>query len=355
MMNPYQGLPEIAYWRPAVAEKSLFDIGPLWEPKFDILMDQRVVTFGSCFAQHIGRALKNRGFSYWIAEPPPKYLSEANALKYNYNIFSARTANIYTTSLLKQWTEWALEKSIVPDEHWQSENRIYDPFRPLIEPNGFDTFEEMKISRNVTIKAFRECILNAKYFVYTLGLTESWKNSAHRYEYPMCPGTTAGKYDSKAHRFVNQGFNEVVIALRDAMNMMRSVNSNLRFVLTVSPIPLTATNSGSHVLVATMHSKSILRAAAGHLIQRKDVDYFPSYEIISSPSSRGAFFEPNMRSVNPYGVDFVMDHFFKSLVVKYGIKAPPAKAARVSAPVTVQADVVCEEELLGSFGLPGKA
>jgi hypothetical protein len=85
-------------------------------------------------------------------------------------------------------------------------------------------------------------------------------------------------------------------------------------VLTVSPVPLTATATGRHALVATTHSKSVLRAAAGQLAdERDDVDYFPSYEIISGFPYRAAFYEPNLRTVTPDGVAFVMRHFFQAL------------------------------------------
>ena len=117
-MNPYENLPPKAFWKTAVANKSMFDMSDFWDPKFHIGRNENVVTFGSCFAQHIGNALKNNGFNWISNESPPCGLSEENCKKFNYNVFSARTGNIYTTSLLKQWTEWALEKAPVPEEMW---------------------------------------------------------------------------------------------------------------------------------------------------------------------------------------------------------------------------------------------
>ena len=74
----------------------------------------------------------------------------------------------------------------------------------------------------------------------------------------------------------------------------------MKFIVTVSPVPLTATASGQHVEVATAGSKAILRAACGRLIEKfRDVDYVPSYEIITSQTARGAFYAPNLRSVTP--------------------------------------------------------
>lgn len=137
------------------------------------------------------------------AEPAPKDLSAENAKLHKYGVFSARTANIYTTSLLRRWTEWSLGHSDAPQKFWELDGRIIDPFRPTIEPNGFESVKEMYASRNSCIEAFRKSIMTSDIFVFTLGLTESWWDAEGGFEYPMCPGTVAGSFDPKAHVFKN--------------------------------------------------------------------------------------------------------------------------------------------------------
>jgi len=368
--NPYSTLPESAFWRSAVASKNPTEIQGLWDPKSELLPNHRVVTFGSCFAQHIGRALRERNFRWFITEPSPPGMSDANLSLFNYNLFSSRTGNIYTTSLLKQWVEWALEEKPVPDEYWVANGRYFDPFRPAIEPNGFESLDEMRASRNCAIAAFRRAITEAKHFIFTLGLTESWFNKSNGYEYPMCPGTAAGTFDPAEHQFKNQPFEFVRANLFDALAKIRSVNRRVRIILTVSPVPLTATNTRRHVLIATMESKSILRAVAGQLRAIHPwIDYFPSYEIVSSPVFGGRFFEPNLRSVTEAGVHFVMDSFFADLEAKFGSanKADSLLSqlksrvfdplghlknrGKTSPPIIPgKQDVVCEEQLLEAFG-----
>ncbi len=179
-MNPYKDLPSKAFWRPAIADRAMFAIEELWSPKFRIMPSAPIATFGSCFAQHVGNALKSRGFSWLITEQPPSGLSKS-AKVFNYSVFSCRTGNIYTTSLLCQWTSWALGKSKPPDEYWGAEGAYFDPFRPAVEPGGFETLDELRRSREVTIEAFRACIEKSQYFVFTLGLTESWFNKTEKY------------------------------------------------------------------------------------------------------------------------------------------------------------------------------
>lgn len=361
-MHPYQTLDDKSFWATAVAKRNMFDISDLWTPKFDIRPDMKVSTFGSCFAQHIGRALASRGFNWFIPEAAPQGLSDENAKRFNYGVFSARTGNIYTVSLLKQWVDWALGAAPVPDEVWVQDGRFYDPFRPNIEPQGFASPEELHRSREAAITAFRRCLQESSLFVFTLGLTESWFHSRLHHEYPMCPGTVAGEFREGEHRFVGQQFPFIRKTLAETLEKIRAVNPAIRFLLTVSPVPLTATMSGAHVLVATMESKSILRAVAGLLSRNIDgVDYFPSYEIINATPYRGTFFEANQRQVNSVGVNHVMDMFFEGLKKRSNVSdgTSPPSAALSPRPEAggrqPSEDVVCEEALLEAFAASRKA
>jgi hypothetical protein len=364
-MNPYESLDTKHFWSSAVARRSMFDIVDLWDPKFDIDKQMKVATFGSCFAQKMGKALESRGFNWFSAEPAPRGMSAENARMYNYGVFSARTGNIYTASLLKQWSEWAAGEVPVPLETWEKEGRSYDPFRPNIEPNGFESWDETIRSRDAAIEAFRKVLTDSQVFVFTLGLTESWVNADHGYEYPMCPGTIAGTFDSQKHQFVNQTFPFIQNALTESFRIIRSLNPAIKFILTVSPVPLAATMSGDHVLVATMESKSVLRAVAGDLRRQLDfVDYFPSYEMICGAPYRGTFFEPDQRNVNHAGVDHVMNTFFTCLNAKFPMGVPAANAAkRTGTPTKLRPveqrdpgfaeiaaeEAVCEEQLIDAF------
>jgi hypothetical protein len=324
----------------------------LWDPKYRVRPRRPIATFGSCFAQHFAAALRKRGYNWLDAEPVAGGIDDDTARRFGYRVFSARTGNIYTASLLLQWTRWALGLSQPPDEVWTEGTRFIDPFRPTIEPGGFASRDELLALRASTIAAFRRCIEDSGVLVFTLGLTESWAH-VDGHEYPMCPGTAGGTFDPDRHRFENQKFRRVRAALTEAIALMRQANPKLRILLTVSPVPLTATNSGQHVLVATGQSKAVLRAVAWDVADSADyIDYFPSYEIINAPGARGAFFQPNLRSVTQEGVDFVMQSFFESQTRKFG----PLPDAPYAAPNRARArqrkaaqDVICDEEILDAF------
>ncbi len=352
MTHPYQSLPGSAFWRTAVAEKHALHIDEMWNPKFQVLPEHKIVTAGSCFAQHIGKALQKRGYDWFNAEPAPSVMTDEEARHFNYGVFSFRTGNIYTARMLRQWVELAFDKREVPDDFWELGHRVFDPLRPAIEPNGFFSVADMLMSRQATLAAVRRAVREADVFVFTLGLTESWQNHHGGYEYAACPGTQAGQYDPERDHFENQNYRAIHRDLSTAIRLMKMENPRIKVLLTVSPVPLTATASGNHVLVATSQSKAVLRAVASDAVAaRADVDYFPSYEIITSPAFEGRFFDANKRSVIPEGVNHVMETFFRDQKRVFGEarRVKPKRKPAVEKKADAHLDVICEEEMLDAF------
>jgi hypothetical protein len=359
MTHPYETLPEDRFWRTAVADREALKITGLWKPKHEIRRRTRIVTAGSCFAQHFAKALVARRYRWLDFEPGPAGLTPEQRKDYHYGTFSFRTGNIYTPRMLLQWLTWALTDAAPPDEVWEKDGRFYDPFRPGVEPGGFASAEELQASRRDTLRAIAEAVRRSHVFVFTMGLTEAWQDKATAVEYAVCPGTAAGEFDAEKHAFVNHGFGALMADMTAALRLMFRANRRLIVLLTVSPVPLTATASGQHVLTATSHSKSMLRAVASELVlTQARVDYFPSYEIITHPAYKGRFFAPNLRSVLPEGVDHVMAQFFHDQAVGFGGEAaaapvpPPPLPEPVDAPepeLTEAEELRCEEEILAAF------
>jgi hypothetical protein len=309
--NPYDGLPERQYWKRAVGDRFPLAITDLYDRKYPIALTDRVATCGSCFAQHIGRRMKAGGFGYMDVEPAPKSLPASQHVANGYGIYSGRYGNVYTSTQLLQLLRRALGKESFSEAWEMPDGRFADPFRPNLVPEGFETPQAMLAEQARHLQAVRGMFESLDLFIFTLGLTEQWFNKQTGAVYPIAPGVTAGKLDPQVHSFRNLGYQQVLDDMLAFIDLLKSVNPECRMLLTVSPVPLTATAEDRHVLVSTMHSKSILRTVAGELASRFDfVDYFPSYEIVSSPPFRGMFFQPNLRTVHDQGVDFVMSHFF---------------------------------------------
>ncbi|MCP1404416.1 GSCFA domain-containing protein [Achromobacter insolitus] len=333
--SPYQDLPAKSFWR-SVRDRHYFDLEDLSQP-VKLSLKDKVATAGSCFAQHIGRYLMKSGAEYLDMEPCPSIIPEADAKRFGYNVYSCRYGNVYTVRQLLQLAQEAQGLRKPAEIVWEKGGRYFDALRPSVDPVGLETPEQVLAMRELHLEAVRKMFEKLDVFVFTMGLTEAWVSKVDGTAYPTAAGTIAGSHDPAKYEFKNYRYNEVMDDLREFWRLLKAINPSARMLLTVSPVPLNATASADHVLVASSRSKSILRAVAGDIAEdEEDVFYFPSYEIIASHPGRGMFFEPDLRNVNDAGVQLVMKHFFTAFNSK---------------PVEVDGDddIICEEAQLEKF------
>ena len=356
MTSPYAGLSPRAFWRTAVSEAAPLDPGDLYRPKFLIDRNTRIATAGSCFAQHVGRALRENGFRVLDAERLPPAVPDLAAQRFGYRLFSARYANIYTARQLAQLYDEA-ESHVQPAlPVWRKDGRFYDAQRPGVEPDGLDSDELVRIHRAKHLARVLHAFHRADLFVFTFGLTEAWVHQRSGTVYPTAPGTIAGAFDPDTFAFHNFDAAETLSDFERFRERLRIANPGVRFLVTVSPVPLTATASGAHVEVATCYSKSVLRAVCGMLEARyDDVDYFPSYELITAQKARGAYYESNQRNVSSIGVAAAMRLFLRAHgVIEEKTTTDPSSArrrhgTRPSARPSDGQEEACEEALLEAF------
>ncbi len=312
--TPYSRLPDYCFWKRSVQRVEMAELDPVVSVPFHILKNDKVATAGSCFAQHISRYLKNHDFNFLITEPAHPIITEEEAVAYNYGTFTARYGNIYTTRQLLQLFKRAYGSFSPKETMWQeSDSQFIDPFRPQIQPNGFMTLSEFEADQRQHLRAVREAFETLDVFVFTLGLTEGWESIIDGSVFPLCPGVAGGEFDVTKYRLHNFNVTEVINDTLEFIDLLRSVNSKSKIILTVSPVPLIATASNQHhVLTATTYSKSVLRVACEEVVRQcTQVTYFPSYEIITGNYSRGSYFAADCRSVNEMGVSHVMRIFLK--------------------------------------------
>lgn len=309
-----------------------------------------VFTAGSCFAQHIGRNLKRAGFGVLDAEPVPKFIDDGLANSFGYRLYSARYGNIYTVRQLRQLLCETFEGNAISDLVWTKGDRFFDSQRPAIEPNGFASEDQLRAERDRHLRRVREAIQATDIFVFTMGLTEAWINLETNEVFPTAPGTIAGEFDPELYQFRNYTYPEILADFEWIRDLLRSINPGMKYLLTVSPVPLTATATKHHVRVATNYSKSVLRAVCGALeASHEDVDYFPSFEIVNHPKMYDAFFEANRRNVSAAGVDAAMYTFLSAHGV---IAAQAPNDLSLDNPTEEQDnsdELMCEEALLEAF------
>jgi hypothetical protein len=350
--SPYEDLPPKSFWKTGVAMADPDSLESIYTPKFGIQRAWRIATIGSCFAQYIHRYLSASGLNVIDLEPPPLGLPDAMHAKYGYSIYSARYGNIYTMPQLLQLTKEALGAVNVSPSLlvWEKDGAFYDSLRPGVEPDGLRSAEEVLVHRALHLARVRDVFVSADVFIITLGLTEYWEHRREGIVFPSAPGVIAGSYSDQDYFLHNSLISELIACFDEFMVRVGEFRQGSPFhvVLTVSPVPMTATATGSHVLVANSYSKSTMRSLAGYATcHYQNVDYFPSYELITNPRLHSTAYQPNLRSVRPGVVSMALNSFARA----HGLQTPLDIQEDRSSEQSPQhpTNLACEEALLGSF------
>ena len=346
--NPYSNLPASSFWRRAVSGRRRTEIDPVIATGFKISDHDQIATAGSCFAQHISNMLVIEGFQYLVTEVEPL---TAQALNENYGMFPARFGNIYSTRQLLQLFRRSLGDALDTTCVWQrSDGKFIDGFRPNIQAPGFETAEGLLIDRQHHLQKARDMFVGSDVFIFTLGLTETWQAKASGVTVPFAPGAVQCISD-EGFEFENLSVQDCINDLGAFVRELHGVNPSVKVILTVSPVPLIATYEPNHVLTSTTYSKSVLRVAAQEICQAfANVDYFPSYEIMTGTQSEPAFFQADLREPTEAGVEYVMKTFKRHYMGQ--VQSTAARAQGATAPLDLaryQAGlkhIICDEDLL---------
>jgi len=137
-----------------------------------ILPGHRIASAGSCFAQRIAEALQAAGYNYLVEEKGSPFQSPEERTQQGFGLYSARYGNVYTALQLLQLLRRAFGQ-FEPDEPlWQLASGSYvDPFRPAVQPGGFDDADACLWDRQSHLAAVRRVFESADVFVFTRGLT----------------------------------------------------------------------------------------------------------------------------------------------------------------------------------------
>lgn len=318
-------------------------------PQLEFSREDVIVTMGSCFAQHIANWLRAREFNV------PFYDTTDNIKAQS---FSANYGNIYSVRQGLQLLREITGQHKCSEPCWHTEGGLLDPLRPNVFARPFQSAEEVDKARKAHLDAVRQAFGELDLLVMTLGLTEAWRIRECGTVLPTAPGVLGGKYVPDHYEFVNFRYSEILADLESLYKELTQLRGGrpFRMIVTVSPVPLTATAEDRHILSSSIYSKSVLRAVAGDFCADHDfAEYFPSFEIINNPAARSAFFEDNFRGVKTDSVATVMGMFERAYI-------PENEEAQLSemAEMAEMGDVDCEDLLLEAFAdtppiLPVKA
>ncbi|MDB5069327.1 MAG: hypothetical protein JWM87_438 [Candidatus Eremiobacteraeota bacterium] len=328
---PYAALPGYQNWRSAVSANPDRDgIDPQGPVKFRLASTARIASAGSCFAQRLAVRLRELGLGYAIAEPGGEPLS-------------ARYGNVYTSRQLLQLLERALGRFDPLERAWTAPDGYLDPFRPGIEDGTFASVAAVEENRAAHLAAVRSLFASVDAFLFTLGLTEVWVDRRDGAAFPVCPGRGRGVFDPGRYAFVNLGVDDVQADLERFIALFGEINPAGKIVLTVSPVPMAATMVPTHVVRASLYSKSVLKVAAENVAARHaHVDYFAAYDTVMQNLGGEQLFadrQPTDEIADRVVRFFVRDYFGDAVASRTAVQPAHAAAPR-------NGERPCDEDVL---------
>lgn len=277
-------------------------------PSFKINRGSKVYTIGSCFARNIERSLASLGMTVPTLD-----------LKVDQSIYVHRPA--YPNTILNKYNPHSMALEIdrglgrrdlenmgllkLAEDSW------FDPQASHVGAMSWDCAVQVR-SR---VDALYDGMKNCEFLLLTLGLTETWfdeeTNVALNQMNPMLLRPIRSRL-----KFANVDAADAISALRDSLRALHSANSDMKIVITVSPVPLSNTFTEYDVVCANAWSKANLIVVARTLaLELEYVDYFPSYEmVINSP--RHLAWSQDYLHVRNEMVDFVVGQFIDRYVIE---------------------------------------
>jgi tetratricopeptide (TPR) repeat protein len=300
-------------------------------PSFTIHPGDKVFTVGSCFARNVERRLREVGFDTPMAGvETQKVLAELG--------LDQSVLNKFNEATIRAELEWALEGT-VPDEDLV--------LLPLPGGGRHDLFlnqrrrpmplDQARRVRQMINDRFSR-VAESRIFVITLGLAEAWFDNRSGWYVNQIPPLAALEAEPDRFSFHVMSYDQILGDLEAIHRVLtKHGHPDLRMLITVSPVPLRMTFRNDDVMTANSYSKSVLRTAAeAFTLAHENVDYFPSYEIVTL-SDRSLAYEADNRHVQTPLVSTIVDDFIheymngdsprESVTSKQKVKVPASALA----------------------------
>ncbi|MGE4288144.1 MAG: GSCFA domain-containing protein [Salinivirgaceae bacterium] len=237
----------------------------------------RVLTLGSCFSEHIGEYLQAGKFNTLI------------------NPFGI----LYNPISIGQSLEHLLNKRLFNEGDLFEQQGVWNSFSHHSRYSGTNKLDVLDTINN-HLQAGSDFLQRANVLMLTFG-------TAWVYAYKK-----SGEVVSNCHKVPAKEFKryrlrvqEIVAYYKLIIEKLRSQNSSLKLILTVSPVR--HLKDGFH---ENQLSKSVLLLAVEELAQTfEQVYYFPSYELMMDDLRDYRFYNDDMLHPSPLAVSYIWERF----------------------------------------------
>ena len=237
------------------------------------------VLIGSCFTDNIGARLRDSLFDVVI-----------NPFGTSYN----------PLSISRQIMDIVEQRRITDDDLFFSEGR-YHSFDFHSSFSGADK-NAVLLAMNRSIASAHEALKCCKTLIITFGTAWAF--------------TKDGVVVNNCHKMPGNMFSRDCLAVSDvvdaiirAIDALHGLNSDVKVILTVSPIRHIADTLAGNAL-----SKSILRVAIDTIVKHygENAGYFPSYEIMLDDLRDYRFYAADMVHPSDVAIDYIFERFLTS-------------------------------------------
>lgn len=243
--------------------------------KSQINYQDKILTIGSCFAENIAKKLKH----------------------FKFNVCSNPFGVLYNPVSILNSIELLTNEKIF-DESDLINNQ--DEYHSFYHHSDFSHHSQMQVLQNInnSLEETREFIKSVNFVTITLGT--SWIYIFKKTEQIV---SNCHKIPSKEFERKRLSSNEVAWALKEIIEKIKSVNPEVKIIITVSPI-----RHWKDGAVENMISKSTLILGLQEVLG-DSVFYFPSYEIVMDDLRDYRFFESDMLHPNQQAIDYIWQKF----------------------------------------------
>ncbi|SIQ93626.1 GSCFA domain-containing protein [Maribacter ulvicola] len=248
---------------------------PLSKAQNQIDYSSQLLILGSCFSENIGAELEY--YKFQGLQNPFGILFHPLAIEKL--IQKSVNQDLFTE-----------EDVFNENEQWHS----FDAHSSLSNPSK----EQIIIDLNGALSSTAVQLKKASHIIITLGTAWVYRN------------TYSNQVVANCHKIPQSNFTkellsveEVAESLKRLVTLVRSVNSSVQFIVTVSPV--------RHLkdgFVENQRSKAHLIAAI-HKVLNEYISYFPSYEIMMDELRDYRFYAKDMIHPNEVAIDYIWERF----------------------------------------------
>ncbi|MDY0780907.1 GSCFA domain-containing protein [Tenacibaculum sp. IB213877] len=239
--------------------------------------NSKLLLLGSCFSENIGNKLGY--FKFQSTQNPFGILFQPKAIE-----------QLITNSINeKEYTEVDIFNH---NEIWS----CFDAHSALSSINKNELLEGL----NSAIKATHQQLKNTSHIIITLGT--SWV-----YRFIETDILVANCHKIPQKKFLKEilSVDEITESLTSTIALIRSINTNASIILTVSPV--------RHIkdgFIENQQSKAHLLSAIHQVVEpRKNVHYFPSYEIMMDELRDYRFYADDMIHPSEVAINYIWEKF----------------------------------------------